>query len=39
VNVLFADGHARSHKKFNPGEMTFSYSRPGVAFDDPPSFF
>jgi prepilin-type N-terminal cleavage/methylation domain-containing protein/prepilin-type processing-associated H-X9-DG protein len=39
VNVLFADGHARGHKKFNPGEMTFSYSRPGVAFDDPPSFF
>ena len=25
-NVMFADGHARWYKGFNPGEMTFSYN-------------
>jgi len=25
-NVLFADGHARWYKEFNPGEMTFGYN-------------
>jgi prepilin-type N-terminal cleavage/methylation domain-containing protein/prepilin-type processing-associated H-X9-DG protein len=30
VNVLFADWHVSHYKKFNPGEMTFSYDNPGI---------
>ena len=25
-NVMFADGHSKWYKGFNPGEMTFSYT-------------
>jgi prepilin-type N-terminal cleavage/methylation domain-containing protein/prepilin-type processing-associated H-X9-DG protein len=32
VNVLFGDFHITPHKKFNPGEMTFSYDNLGVSF-------
>ena len=32
VNVLFADGHVKNHKIFDPGEMTYALDRPGVAF-------
>jgi len=32
VNILFADFHVRSHRKFDPTEMTFALDRPGVAF-------
>ncbi len=39
VNILFADGHVTAYKKFMPGEMTFSFTKPGVAFDDPPTAF
>ena len=39
VNVLFGDGHARGYKKFMPGEMTYSLTKPGVAFNDPPESF
>ncbi len=34
VSVLFADGHVRSHRKFDLGEMTFSYNQPGIAFGE-----
>jgi prepilin-type N-terminal cleavage/methylation domain-containing protein/prepilin-type processing-associated H-X9-DG protein len=33
VNILFADGHVRSYKKFSPGDMTYAWDRPGVDFD------
>jgi prepilin-type N-terminal cleavage/methylation domain-containing protein/prepilin-type processing-associated H-X9-DG protein len=33
VNILFADFHVKNYKKFTPGEMTYSYSNPGIAFD------
>ncbi len=39
VNVLFADGHVKNHKKFDRGEMTLSPTKPGVAFDDPATTF
>lgn len=39
VNILFADGHVKNYKKFTPGEMTFSLSKPGVAFNDPATAF
>ena len=32
VNILFADGHVKNYKRFDPGEMTFAVDRPGVAF-------
>lgn len=32
VNVLFADSHVRSYRKFTHGEMTFAYNRSGVEF-------
>jgi len=32
LNVLFGDIHVKSYGKFNPGEMTYSYYVPGVAF-------
>lgn len=39
VNILFADGHVKGYKKFLPGEMTYSFTRPSVAFNDPPTAF
>ena len=39
VNVLFADGHVRGYKQFMPGEMTYSLTKPGVGFNDPPHTF
>jgi prepilin-type processing-associated H-X9-DG protein len=30
VNVLFADWHSKNYKKFTPGDMTFSFSNPGI---------
>jgi prepilin-type N-terminal cleavage/methylation domain-containing protein/prepilin-type processing-associated H-X9-DG protein len=30
VNILFGDFHVKSYRKFNAGEMTFSYYLPGV---------
>ena len=32
VNVLFGDLHVKSYRKFNLGEMTYSYYVPGVEF-------
>ena len=32
VNVLFGDLHVKAHKKFDAGEMTYSYDLPGVSF-------
>ena len=32
LNILFADFHVQSHRKFNPTEMTYALDRPGVAF-------
>jgi prepilin-type processing-associated H-X9-DG protein/prepilin-type N-terminal cleavage/methylation domain-containing protein len=34
VNILFADGHVRGNRKFDAGEMTYSYGQMGVDFDD-----
>jgi prepilin-type processing-associated H-X9-DG protein len=31
-NVLFADFHVRAYARFDPAEMTLSYSQPGVPF-------
>ena len=39
VNILFADGHVKGSKRFTPGDMTYSLSKPGVAFDDPATAF
>jgi prepilin-type N-terminal cleavage/methylation domain-containing protein/prepilin-type processing-associated H-X9-DG protein len=39
VNILFGDGHVKNYKKFAPGEMTFSFSKPGVGFNDPATAF
>lgn len=39
VNILFADGHVKNYKKFLPSEMTYSMTRPGVAFNDPATAF
>jgi len=39
VNILFADGHVKGYKRFTPGDMTFSLSKPGVGFDDPATAF
>jgi prepilin-type N-terminal cleavage/methylation domain-containing protein/prepilin-type processing-associated H-X9-DG protein len=33
VNVLFADWHVKTYKKFNYGEMTFSYNGPGISWN------
>lgn len=33
VNVLFADGHVKTCKRFTPGEMTFSANSTGISFD------
>ena len=30
VNILFADFHVKTHKAFEPGEMTFSYTQAGI---------
>ena len=35
VNILFADGHVKNYRKFDQGEMTYSLTKPGVAFNDP----
>jgi prepilin-type N-terminal cleavage/methylation domain-containing protein/prepilin-type processing-associated H-X9-DG protein len=32
VNVLFGDLHVKSYQKFDPGEMTYSFDLPSVAF-------
>jgi len=32
VNILFADFHVKSHRKFDPADMTFALDRQGVAF-------
>lgn len=32
LNVLFGDMHVKSYGKFNPGEMTYSFYVPGVAY-------
>lgn len=32
VNILFADGHVKSHRRFDAGQMTYSLELPGVAF-------
>ncbi len=37
VNILFADFHVKAYRKFNPGEMTYSFNNQGVAFNDPPA--
>jgi prepilin-type N-terminal cleavage/methylation domain-containing protein/prepilin-type processing-associated H-X9-DG protein len=34
VNVLFGDFHVKTHQKFSSNEMTFSYTKTGIAFDD-----
>lgn len=39
VNILFADGHVKNYRNFDRGEMTYSFSKPGVAFDDPAMAF
>ncbi len=39
VNILFADGHVKNYKKFTPGDMTFSPTKPSVAFNDPATAF
>jgi prepilin-type N-terminal cleavage/methylation domain-containing protein/prepilin-type processing-associated H-X9-DG protein len=39
VNVLFADGHVKNFKRFAPGEMTYSFTKPGVDFNDPATAF
>ncbi len=33
VNVLFADWHVKTYKKFNYGEMTFSFNGPGISWN------
>lgn len=32
LNILFADGHVRAYPRFVPGEMTFAFDQPGVAW-------
>jgi prepilin-type N-terminal cleavage/methylation domain-containing protein/prepilin-type processing-associated H-X9-DG protein len=32
VNVLFADGHARDYRMFDPRDMTYSYTELGMGF-------
>jgi len=32
VNILFADGHVRNYRMWDPKEMTYSYTQPGVDF-------
>jgi len=32
LNILFADFHVRSYRKFDPADMTFALDRQGVAF-------
>ena len=39
LNVLFADNHVKSYKKFEASDMTYSFTKPGVAFNDPPTEF
>jgi prepilin-type processing-associated H-X9-DG protein len=33
VNILFADGHVQTGKKFDPGTMTFSANSTGISYD------
>jgi prepilin-type N-terminal cleavage/methylation domain-containing protein/prepilin-type processing-associated H-X9-DG protein len=33
LNILFADGHSKSYRKFTPGEMTFSANSTGISYD------
>ena len=30
LNILFAEGHVKTYRLFNPDDMTFSYRKPGV---------
>jgi prepilin-type N-terminal cleavage/methylation domain-containing protein/prepilin-type processing-associated H-X9-DG protein len=39
VNILFADGHVKNYRKFERADMTYSPTKPGVAFDDPAAAF
>lgn len=39
LNILFADGHVKNYKRFQAGEMTYSLTKPGVAFNDPAMAF
>jgi prepilin-type N-terminal cleavage/methylation domain-containing protein/prepilin-type processing-associated H-X9-DG protein len=39
LNILFADNHVKGYKKFHAGDMTYSFTKPGVQFDDPPAAF
>jgi prepilin-type N-terminal cleavage/methylation domain-containing protein/prepilin-type processing-associated H-X9-DG protein len=39
VNILFADGHVKNYRRFEPADMTYSPTKPGVAFNDPASAF
>ncbi len=32
VNILFADGHAKSYGKYTPADITFSYNSPGISW-------
>ena len=34
VNILFADGHVKNYSRFEPGELTYSYTKLGIAYDD-----
>ncbi len=33
LNILFADGHVKAYRFFEPGEMTFSYIKQGVDWE------
>jgi len=39
LNILFADNHVKSYKKFQASDMTYSFTKPGVAFNAPPTEF
>lgn len=32
LNILFADGHVKAYRNFDPREMTYSYDQPGVGY-------
>ena len=34
VNILFAEGHVKTHRNYNPAEITFSYNSPGISWDE-----
>jgi prepilin-type N-terminal cleavage/methylation domain-containing protein/prepilin-type processing-associated H-X9-DG protein len=38
VNVLFSDLHVKLYRKLITNEMTFSYTKPGIAFEDTSNF-